>query len=162
MSAADYADRRFAFEGDCKSAAHKVNRHSILLKPYVDITHGTETRRYSKSEIYGLRDCDGRDFRFVSDKDYEILESGPITLYTTTVPARRGTRRVYFFSVGAAAATVHPLNISALKQAFPENHKFHDALDQMFHSDGQLTQYDKFHKMFKVNRLLNAATSTDR
>jgi hypothetical protein len=41
-----------------------------------------------------------------------------------------------------------------LKKAFPDNHKFHDALDATFREDKELANYDEFHKMYKVNHLL--------
>jgi hypothetical protein len=160
VSAADYTARRLSFEGDCKSASHRLDLHNIVRKPYIDVTHGAETRRVAKSDFYGFRACDGREYRFVDNREYEIREPGPIALYTIRVPGRV-SRLVYVFSVGPGG-TVLPLTKDALKQAFPDNHAFHDALDQMFHADRDLTQYDTFHKMFKVNRLLIASTSTDR
>ena len=51
-----------------------------------------------------------------------------------------------------------PLTILNLKKAFPDNHAFHDRLDMMFKNDSQLTKFDEFHKMFKVNRVLAAST----
>ena len=169
LSAADYTERRLSLEGDCTSAAHKLEQHNIVHKPYIEITHGTETRRYAKSELYGFRACDGREYRFVENREYEILESSPIAIYTIQVPAReakdlardRPTTRLYFFGAGPAGEVL-PLTRNNLKRAFPDNHTFHDALDQMFHSDEELAQYDDFHKMFKINRLLIASTSTDR
>jgi hypothetical protein len=41
-----------------------------------------------------------------------------------------------------------------LKAAFPTNHKFHDELDANFKSDKELTAYDSFHKMYKVDHIL--------
>jgi hypothetical protein len=62
----------------------------------------------------------------------------------------------YFFSVGAGGE-IFPLTIINLKKAFPDHHAFHDSLDMMFTNDWQLTKYDEFHKMYKVNRLLAAS-----
>ena len=41
-----------------------------------------------------------------------------------------------------------------LKNAFPENHGFHDALDTNFKEDTELINYDAFHKMYKINWVL--------
>ena len=51
-----------------------------------------------------------------------------------------------------------PLTILNLKKALPDNHTFHDLLDMSFKHDSDLTKYDDFHKMFKVNRLFVAST----
>ena len=169
LSARDYAEHRLSFEGDCKSSAHKLDLHDVRHKTYIHVTHGTETKRYEKNDLYGFRACDGRAYRFVDNREYEILESTSIAIYAIQAPARlskdlardRPTVSVYFFSSGPAGVVL-PLTRNNLKRAFPDNHTFHDALDQTFHSDEELAQYDDFHKMFKVNRLLSASTSIER
>jgi len=54
------------------------------------------------------------------------------------------------------------LTLENLKQAFPDNHRFHDALDATFAAGRVLAEYDEFHKMFKVNRLLIASREAER
>jgi hypothetical protein len=49
------------------------------------------------------------------------------------------------------------LTLENLKQSFPDNHRFHDMLDANFGAGQPLEQYDEFHKMFKINRLLIAS-----
>ncbi len=71
------------------------------------------------------------------------------------------TVRGYFFSVGPDGL-VHALTLENLKQAFPDNHRFHDALDATFAAGRVLAEYDEFHKMFKVNRLLIASREAER
>jgi hypothetical protein len=101
--------------------------------------------------------ADGRSFRTVGSQRYEILEARDLVIYSTDVIVRKGTlEKAYFFSVGLKGEIL-PLTILNLKNAFPENHAFHDSLDMMFKNDSQLTRYDDFHKMYKVNRLLAAS-----
>jgi len=167
LTAEDYRNGRLTSESDCDSSGHKVELHDMLHKPFIHVTHEGATRRYEKSQIYGFRSCGSRDYRFVGNEEYEILESKDLSIYALEVPARnpkdtsRGlpTSRMYFFSVGAGKQVL-PLTRRNLKQAFASNHAFHDTLDATFHTDDDLTQYDAFHKMFKVNRLL--AASLDR
>ena len=164
LTAADYEKGRLSSESDCGTLGHKVELHDILHKPFIDVTHGGETHRYLKSEIYGFRTCDGREYRFVDNREYEILEAKAVSIYSIDVPAResqdlardRATVRKYFFSVGSSGPVL-TLTRENLKRAFLENHRFHDAIDQTFTSDTDLAQYDAFHKMFKVNRLLIAS-----
>jgi hypothetical protein len=56
-----------------------------------------------------------------------------------------------------ANGQIKALTLENLKQAFPENHRFHDWLDATFCAGQNLGEYDEFHKMFKVNRLLIAS-----
>lgn len=169
LTSEDYRNARLASESDCDSPGHKVELHDIRHKSFIHVTHGGETRRYEKSHIYGFRSCGGRDYRFVGNDEYEILESREVSIYASVVPAQnpkdtsRGlpTSRVYFFSAGAGGPVL-PLTLQNLKRAFPNNHPFHDALDMAFHTDDELTQYDTFHTMFRVNRILIGSAITNR
>jgi hypothetical protein len=40
------------------------------------------------------------------------------------------------------------------KSAFQENHKLHDAIGAQFSSDMELYDYDSFHKLYKLNRII--------
>lgn len=169
LTADDYKNGHLTSESACGSPGHQVALHDILHKSFIEVTHQGETRRHDKSRIYGFRSCGGRDYRFVGNEEYEIQESREISIYVHEVPARnpkdtsRGlpTSRLYFFSIGAGGPVL-PLTIQNVKQAFPNNHAFHDAVDMAFHTDDDLTQYDAFHRMFKVNRLLIGASAAER
>jgi hypothetical protein len=161
LTAVDYADGKLAFEGDCKSTAHRLVLHDVLNKPYIDVTHESEKRRYQKSDLFGLRACDGRDYRFSANLEYQILESKDLYIYARDEQATYGkgmpqTIRSYYFSVGAGGPILS-LTLQNVKQAIPDNHKFHDLLDANFGAGQKIEQYDDFHKMFKVNRLLIAS-----
>jgi len=161
MTAADYKDGRISFEGDCKSKSHRLELHDVLDKPYIDVTHETKKQRYSKSSLYGFRACDGHDYRFNSNLEYQILESRDLYIYMREMQKVSGkgmpqTTRQYFFSLGPDSQ-IFPLTLENLKQSFPDNHRFHDLLDANFGAGQPLEQYDEFHKMFKINRLLIAS-----
>ena len=102
--------------------------------------------------------ADVRNYRVVGPDRYQVLEAKALYIYSLDVLARKGTvEKAYFFSVGPNGDLL-PLTILNLKRQFPDNHAFHDLLDMSFKHDSDLTRYDEFHKMFKVNRLLEATT----
>ena len=160
LKAADYKDGRLAFEGDCGSKTHKLNLHDFLHRPYIDVTHESEKRRYPKSGLFGFRVCDGRDFRFGANFEYEILESRELYIYAREVPVPSGKGyqfiREYYFSVGPQGQIL-TLTLENLKQALPDNHTFHDSLDATFGPGREASEFDEFHKIFTVNRLLIAS-----
>ncbi len=160
LTAADYKDGRLAFEGDCKSKAHRLNLHDILNKPYIDVTHESEKRRYSKSDLFGFRSCEGSDYRFSSNLEYQILESKDLYIYGMETYISHGRVRSkvmdYFFSVGQDGPILL-VTLENLKHAFPDNHRFHDLLDANFGRGQNIGEYDELHKMFKINRLLIAS-----
>jgi hypothetical protein len=156
----EYRNGRLAFEGDCGSKTHKLELHDVLNKTYIDVTHETEKRRYQKSDLFGFRGCDGRDYRFASNLEYLILDTNDLYIYALEFPVTHGkgmhTTREYFFSAGSDGPVL-ALTLENLKQAFPDNHRFHDGLDATFGTRENLAQYDEFHKMFRVNRVLIAS-----
>jgi len=159
-TAADYEATQLSFQDVCGSGAHKLELHDVLNKPYIDVTHEHEKRRYPKRDLFGFRACDGRDYRFAGNFEYQILEAKALYIYSRESWVSRGkttyTSRDYYFSVGPEGQIL-ALTLNNLKQAFPDNHRFHDSLDMMFAAGQDLAAYDEFHRMFKVNRLLIAS-----
>ena len=160
LTAADYKEGRVSFEGDCRSEVHKLELHDILNKPYIHVTHEGEKRRYDKRDLFGFRACGGSDYRFVSNLEYQILEAKDLYIYVYERSVSHGkgshTDREYYFSVGPGDQ-VRALTLENLKSAFPDNHRFRDNLDATFGKRKKLSEYDKVHKMFKVNQLLIAS-----
>jgi len=156
LTAADYKDGRLAFQGVCGSKTHKLELHDVRDKPYIDVTHESEKRRYPKNDLFGYRGCDGRDYRFVSNFEYQILESRDLSIYARDIGSGRQSRRKYYFSVGPEGQAL-ALTIENLKQAFPDSRRFQNSLDATFGKRRGPWEYDKFDKMFTVNRLLIAS-----
>ena len=52
-----------------------------------------------------------------------------------------------------------PLNLDNLKQAYPENHQFHDLLDANFSGGQAIFSFDEFHNTYKVNRILGECSN---
>jgi len=105
LTADDYKNGRLSFAGDCGSKAHKLELHDVLHKSYIHVTHETEKRPFAKSDLFGFRACDGRDYRFASNIEHEILEARELYVYSRDVYVSHGrgrhTVRGYFFSAGA-------------------------------------------------------------
>jgi len=160
LTAADYKNGRLSFEGDCGSKAHRLELHDVLHKTYIHVTHETEKRRFAKSDLFGFRGCDGNDYRFAANLEYQILETRELYIYAREVYVSHGrgrhTVRGYFFSAGTEGPVL-TLTLENLKKAFPANQKFHDALDAAIGAKQKLSEYDESQKMFKVNQLLIAS-----
>ena len=156
LTAADYKNGRLSFEGDCGSQEHKLELHDVLHKSYIHVTHETEKRRFAKIDLFGFRACDGRDYRFASNLEHEILEARELYIYSRDVYVSHGrgrhTVRGYFFSAGAEGPVL-ALTKENLKKTFPDNQKFHEALDATFGAKQKLSEYDETQKMFRVNEL---------
>ena len=112
-----------------------------------------------KSDNYGYRDTKGIDYRFVDNNAYKLLsKKGGVLLYVYQNIKKETKGSIeyeseYYFSKDIASAP-QGLTKENLKASFPDNHKFHDALEATFKDDKELAAYDSFHKMYKVNHVL--------
>ena len=132
---------------------------------YIEVSQGSKSRRFEKDRIFGFRSNDGRDYRVSSNREYEILEAKELYIYAQPIrvssPKGRESQgakpeREYYFSLGPEGK-IRDLTVAKLKQAIPNNHRFHDQLDTTFGDGRSVAEYDDFHKMFKVNRVLIAS-----
>lgn len=160
-TAKDFQQRKLSYAINCKTEKHKINPYVIFKGSEVKVKHGGTTYDLKKSEVFGYRTCDGKEFRFVDDKEYKVLNQGELLtmyVYQPTAPTGKEANKVinqplYYFSENTAIS-VQALTKANLKAAFPSNHKFHDALDAAFKADGELYAYDDFHKMYKLSRVI--------
>jgi hypothetical protein len=159
LSADDYAAGTLTASGGC-DAPLKIALHDVLNKPFVDVSRGSEKKQFAKNELFGVRLCDGQDYRLSSNRLYRILARGDLFIYGVEHPISQGKGfRVvpsYYFSPGPRAE-IRPLTLEHLQEAFAANHRFVDSLDRL--SDQDLAQYDGYHQQYRVVRLLAESTS---
>lgn len=156
LNVADYRNQKLTYEIDCRNDKHKIRLNEFFNKPYITVVHDRKKYTHQKKDIYGFRDCDNNLYRFFGNDEYKVEESKEIIIYSKN---RNETQskgftvvKDYYFSQ-SPNAEIRRITIGNLKIAFPNNHKFHDMLDENF-KNGDASMYDDFHKMFKVNHLL--------
>lgn len=155
-TAEDFQQRKLSYAINCKTEKHKINPNLIFNSDEVKVKHQGETYMLKKNEVFGYRDCKGKEYKFVDNVEYSILNpTEPLLLYFYQHPAHSAKNvdqypPMYFFSKDATSS-LQALTKENLKAAFPDYHKFHDALDANFKRDNELYAYDRFHKMYKLN-----------
>lgn len=155
MSASDFATGKLTYAIDCSTEKHKIKLNEFLNRGYITVIHNNVPNKLVKKEIFGYKDCDGVAYRFINDGHFIILNpSEEILIFKHTKGASKNQQAVthYYFSI-VGSDTVARLTLGNLKKLFPDNHKFHDALDAAFKSDDELAGYDSFHKMYKVTHI---------
>lgn len=156
ITANDFKNRKLSYAINYKTEKHKINTYVLFKGNTIRVKHQGSTYDLKKSETYGYRDTKGREYRFIGEVEYSILNPGELLLmYVYQHPAHSGKEAdkyapAYYFTTDAAA-TPQALTKENLKAAFPDYHKFHDALDENFKNDKELYAYDSFHKMYKLN-----------
>ncbi|QEM07109.1 hypothetical protein DIU31_027715 [Mucilaginibacter rubeus] len=162
-TAADFQQKKLSYAINYKTEKHKINDDFLFSASKIKVVHEGKAYFMDKNSTYGYKSTAGEVFRFVDNKEYKMLnpEGQSLLLYAFSKisTASKGNVRhysVYFFSTNASSVP-QPLTKSNLKAAFPDNHKFHDTLDENFKTDDELAAYDGFHKMYKVIRVFESS-----
>ncbi|SHN34277.1 hypothetical protein [Chitinophaga sp. CF418] len=161
-TASDFQQKKLSYAINYKTEKHKIKDNLLFHGAEIKVVHEGQTYKLDKNSTYGYKSSKGEVFRFVGNNEYKVLnpgESPMLYAYTHPTSATKGNFHYisdYYFSTDAAS-TPQALTKENLKKAFPDNHKFHDALDATFKSDEGLSSYDNFHKMYKVNHILEAS-----
>lgn len=156
----DFKTQKLSYAIKYNTEKHKINSYVLYKDNVIKVKHHGTVFNLGKSETYGYRNTSGIEYRFVGDQEYKILNHHEgLLLYVYQHPShspKEATKYtpMYFFSTDAAAPP-QELTKANLKAAFPENHKLHDAIDAQFKSDDELYAYDNFHKMYRLNRIIN-------
>ena len=159
-TSADFKDGKLSYAINYKTEKHSINDEVLFNATEIKVKHMDTSYSLKKSETYGYRDTKGIDYRFVDNNSYKILSKGKgRMLYSVRTPAQEAAKgpvkytMVYYFTKDITSPP-QLLAKENLKAAYPDNHKFHDALDATFKDDKDLSEYDSFHKMYKVNHIL--------
>lgn len=163
FTANDYVKHKLSFAINCKTQKHKIKSDMIFHPKEIAIKHGDSTYTYPKDSVYGVKYCDGSIVRIHNNSEYPIINPDEKIMIYKVMSGTGGkgspiVTRYYFSS--DAKGKIQELTIYNIKAAFPNNHKFHDLIDMDFHSDDDLIQYDSFHKIMKINRVLQNSIET--
>ncbi len=160
---ADYNNNKLTYEIDCKTEKHVIKLNEFLNESWITVKHKGEKIKLQKDSIYGVLICNEPLIRFQQKEHFTLAEKGIVWIFykETNMTEGKGTNTVqlekeYYFSVKGDSKIIS-LTISNIKYAFPNNHKLHDLLDAEIKSEKDISAYDAFHKMFKVNHILSSA-----
>ena len=160
-TANDFIAGKLSLAINCATEKHKIKLNDFFGKDHITVAHEGKPYDFKKSDVFGFRLCNGETYRFSGNKDYLVLNPKEmILLYKVEVPQPKAAspkKYNYYFSKDANSP-IQDLTKENVKAAFPDNHKFHDALDENFKTDTDLASYDTFHKMYKVNHILEMST----
>jgi hypothetical protein len=156
----DYLSNKLSYEINCKTEKHTIRLNDFLNQSFIKVIHNDKKIKLQKDRIYGFISCNESLVRFQNKEHYYLVEKGPVWIFYKEVPVTqvKGLKleKQYYFSAKGDEKII-ALTINNIKQAFPDNHKFHDMIDAQFQNTG-ISEYDTFHKVFKVNHILQQST----
>ena len=163
-TAMDFQQGKLSYAINCRTEKHKIRLNDFFNKSYLFVKHNDSTIKLYKKDIFGYRFCNGEIYRAKEKKEYQVLNYGEsvIIIYRKNVskpPKGRTNVTNYYFSKDAISP-IQKLTFKNLKQAFPDEHKFHEELDAMFKYNTDLASFDTIHKMYFINWIYQA-TKTD-
>lgn len=156
LTADDFIDQKLSYANNCKTERHKIRLNDFFGRNFITVVHGDSTFRLYKNAIWGYKVNDNKVVHFQGKKELEVVSNGPLIIYKHEVakPPRGKTNVTNYYFSKDAKSLVLRLTISNLKEAFPDNHFFHDEIDRLFKYNTELASYDALHKMYRINWLL--------
>jgi len=156
----DFTAGKMEYGIDCATEKHKIKLNDFLDKDYITVIHDGKPYNLKKAETWGYQLCDEKVVRFQGKDHFPLDDKGVLWIYTKqsveiVAHARTKTITTYYFSKGGNK-DIKVLTLMNLKATFPENHKLHDAIDAQFKTDASLSEYDQFHKHYKINHFLES------
>ncbi len=162
FKASDYIHHKLSLAINCKTQKHKINDEMIFHPKEISVKHNGTAYKYPKDSVYAIKYCDGSIVRIYDNSEYPLINPDEAIMIYKMISGSAGkggsSTTNYYFSKDANSK-LSDLTILNIKKAFPDNHKFHDALDAEFKSNDELAQYDSFHKVYKINRLYSNSIS---
>lgn len=161
MTAADFANKKLVYGINCKTEKHKIKLNSFFNRNHITVIHEGIKYNISKDSVFGFKTCNGSSYRIADKIDYTILNTDDNLLLYEFIPVsvpKNPRPPVNKFSKGADGPMLD-LTIENVKNIFPDNHQFHDEVENTFRSNNNLLSYDGYHKQYKLVRLFNKYTT---
>ena len=151
-TANDRQKGRLSLAIDCKSEDHRIKPGFIREKSTINVVRQERAYRYLKRDLYGYRDCRGREYHFFNGNSYQLVNPGEsIAIYRVFEKVGKQQVVKYFFSSESTA--VKPLTLENLRLTFVEEPLFLEKLHLLARNDFQLIKY-----LYAINRIrMNAS-----
>lgn len=155
MSAVDFTNKKLTYGINCKTENHKIKLNIFFNRDYITVIHEGNKYNISKDSVFGFKTCNGSSYRIADKIDYTILNADDNLLLYEFIPMsapKNPQPPVHKFSKGADGPMLD-LTIENVKNIYPDNHLFHDEIENTFRSNSNLLSYDRYHKQYKLVRL---------
>jgi hypothetical protein len=160
LTSNDFQQEKLTYEIDCTNANDKIKPNEFFGSSTGYVLSKGEKHEFNKKKVYGYRNCQNKTYRFYNGEAYLLIDTAGFYMYyqyrvEENINGKGLIKKDEYFFSKNADGNLQLLTIDNLKNAFPDNHNFHYALDANFRSDKDLTAYDSFQKNYKIKYLYN-------
>jgi len=132
---------------DCNTEDHKIKPGFVRDKWAIKIIRKEETHNFLRQDIYGYRDCHGKEYHFFEGKRYELVTPGEsIAIYRDYQQV--GKRRVAKFFFRSDAGDLKPLTLENFAVEFSDEPLFLEKLHILARNNFELVKY-----LYVINRI---------
>jgi hypothetical protein len=158
LTSNDFQQQKLTYEIDCNNAKDKIKPNEFFGSSTGYVLSKGEKHEFNKKKVYGYRNCENKNYRFYNGEAYLLIDTASFYIYyqyksEENIKGKGLIKKDEYFFSKNANDDLHLLTIENLKNAFPNNHHFHYALDANFKSDNDLIAYDRFQKTYKIKYL---------
>ena len=137
-----------------------LNLHEVFKTNLLQVRYNDSTYTFRKDELYGYKDEDDQIYRLSHGKPFQIMNpSEQMLLYKTTsgTGLKNSPHTNHYFFSTEAGTEIQPLTLPNLKKAYAGDPPFLNLIAVSFSKDPELTSWDKVHRKYKLNSLLDMA-----
>lgn len=151
-SATDRASGRLSLAINCRVEDHKIKPGFVGDRAAIKVIRQDAVHRFPQRDLYGYRDCNGREYHFFNGKVYELLNPGePVPIYRTY--QQRGPRRVARFFFATSSGNIKPLTLEHLQTAFRHEPLFLEKLSILAANNFELVKHRHAINRVRMNTL---------
>ena len=158
LTSNDFQQQKLTYQIDCSNAKDKIKPNEFFGSSTGYVLTKGEKHEFNKKKVYGYRNCENKNYRFYNGEAYLLIDTASFYIYykyksEENIKGKALIKKDEYFFSKNANDDLQLLTIENLKNSFPDNHRFHYALDANFKSDNDLIVYDSFQKVYKVKYL---------
>lgn len=148
-SANDFKNKNLIF-----SDSKKIKSDLILKSSFVKIRTNNQSQYIKKDSVWGISQK-GKIFRFYNSKNYELVSSDNIYIYTTFVNAKQKKDRIKYYFSKNENSNIYELTVNNIDLVFSENPKFRNYIHSFILEDNELYDFDKNCKTYRITNIYN-------
>lgn len=162
QSTDDFTNNMLSFTKK-RSGYAKITSGLQSNKSFIKVKYNDSIYIFKKENLFGYMDKEGLCYRLYQNTAFNILNPNEKILvykkeFNVGTPKYPNIFTGYYFSK-TPGSEIQELTLNNLLSAFTSDSSFTNLIELHFKSDKELTEFDNYHGIYKLNRLLEISTN---